>query len=263
MDDAITDAYLGRIGAPAHSAPSVKALRALQENHLLSVPFENLDFHLGALVQPGPDTLEKVITHHRGGSCRELNGFSFPSLLSALGYRVQLLASRIIHPDGALGAAFGHTVLRVDLARPFLVDVGFGRGSRYPLRLDEGGVQRDPQGDFQFVPAPHRDLDLLRDGQPILRLEARPRELADFLPTLWWFQTSPQSPFRKGPFCSLMTTEGRISLTGRTLTRTEYGRRSEEFLSGDDEVLAAYRDIFHIELDRLPDLGATTGASTP
>jgi N-hydroxyarylamine O-acetyltransferase len=44
----------------------------------------------------------------------------------------------------------------------------------------------------------------------------------------------------------------KVTLSDGTLIRTEDGARSEQQLCGDDEVLAAYRVHFGIELDRAP-----------
>ena len=50
-----------------------------------------------------------------------------------------------------------------------------------------------------------------------------------------------------------LTPGGRVSVSGRLLIQTEHGTRTERRLDSDDELLAAYRDHFGIELSRLPD----------
>lgn len=102
------------------------------------------------------------------------------------------------------------------------------------------------------------DVDVLRDGQPEYRIEPRERALADFIPTCWWQQTSPQSHFTQNTICSRLTADGRISVSGQTLIRTSGGERTEQLLETGDAVLAAYRDHFGFTLDQVP---ATTAAS--
>jgi len=127
--------YLGRIGARRPTEPSLAGLRVLQERHLATVPFENLSIHLGEWIRLDEDALvDKVVRRGRGGFCYELNG-AFAALLTALGYRVSLVSAQVYSPDGELSAPFDHMALLVDLAEPWLVDVGFGRFSRWPLRL--------------------------------------------------------------------------------------------------------------------------------
>ncbi|MDH6711039.1 N-hydroxyarylamine O-acetyltransferase [Kitasatospora sp. MAA19] len=246
-------AYLARIGVAEVGTPSPEALARLQLAHLRAVPFENLSIHLGEPVILDPGALvEKLVARRRGGFCYELNG-AFAELLRSLGYRVSLLAARVFNGEQP-GPPFDHLALRVDLDEPWLVDVGFGRFSRHPLRLDERAPQADPHGAFTLSPyGDHGELDVLMDGKPQYRLERRPYPLADFRQTCWWQTTSPESPFARGATCSLLAEDGgRITLNGTKLIRTAPdGTRTEEQLAVP-EALAAYRDHFGITLDRLP-----------
>jgi N-hydroxyarylamine O-acetyltransferase len=244
MDGSKIDAYLARIGASRTSS-----LRDLQLHHLRTVPFENLSIHLGEEIRLDEDSLvEKIVDRRRGGFCYELNG-AFAVLLSGLGYGVELLAARTIAADG-LGVPYDHLALRVD---HWLVDVGFGSFTHYPLRLDDRSDQTDPAGTFRITPTAEGDLDVAKDGVPEYRIELRPRTLRDFITGCWWHQTSPASHFTRSLVCSRLTAEGRITLGGRTLTRTVAGTREQRQLT-DAEVLGAYRIHFGIELNRIPEV---------
>lgn len=243
-------AYLDRVGAARPARPDAAALRDLHRRHLLSVPFENLSIHLGESVVLDPDALvDKIVTARRGGFCYELNG-AFAALLAALGYPVTLMAGRVFGENG-LGAPFDHLALRVDADGPWLVDVGFGRFSDWPLRLDERGEQSDPGGVFRVEETDDGDLDVLCDGRPQYRLETRPRALADFEMACWWQCTSPKSHFTRSLVCSRLAGDGRVTLSGSTLVTTgPDGRRETEL--PPDALLPAYRDHFGITLDRVP-----------
>ncbi|WP_315987657.1 arylamine N-acetyltransferase [Actinomadura sp. HBU206391] len=252
------DAYLARIGVPRPPSADIDALRELQRAHLATVPFENLSIHLGEpIVLDEPALLAKVVDRRRGGFCYELNG-AFAALLTALGYRVTLLSARVFAGDKA-GPPFDHLVLRVDLAEPWLVDVGFGAFSHHPLRMDARSDQHDPGGVFQVVehqgPGGHGDLDVIMDGTPQYRLDRRPYELGDFIPTCWWQQTSPRSHFTRSLTCSLLTESGRVTLSGTRLIHTVNGEREEHVLD-DSRLLSAYRTHFGIALDRVPTVAA-------
>ncbi|MFF3679234.1 arylamine N-acetyltransferase [Streptomyces sp. NPDC002120] len=260
LDDVRTDAYLRRLGAVRPARPTGDSLRELHLSHLRTVPFENLSIHLGEdLVLTRDAVFDKIVTAGRGGICYELNG-GFAALLGALGHRVELLQGRVYGKDGALGVPYDHLALRVD--GRWLADVGFGDHTAHPLDLDEPGEQKDPAGVFLVRPAPDEedggrgggDLQVLRDGVPVYRLETRPRVLADFVTGAWWHRTSPESGFTRGPVCSRLTVDGgRITLRDRTLIATSAdGDRTEEELATDEEVRAAYRAEFGIVLDRLP-----------
>jgi N-hydroxyarylamine O-acetyltransferase len=72
------------------------------------------------------------------------------------------------------------------------------------------------------------------------------------MPTCWWQQTWPESHFRQGTICSRLAEDGRVSIAGRMLIRTSGESRSEEQLDSDESLLAAYRDLFGLLLDRVP-----------
>ena len=254
MDEQALSAYLRRIGVTGPAAADEAALRELHRAHLLAVPFENLSIHLGEPISLAQDDLlDKIVSRRRGGFCYELNG-AFALLLEALGARVERVAARVYGEEG-LGPPFDHLALIVTLADgsgPWLADVGFGSHSTFPLRLTSQQEQADPGGLFLLAAAAgDSDLDILRDGQPQYRVELRGRELADFVPTCWWQQTSPDSHFTRSTICSRLTGDGRISISGQTLIRTSGGSRAEQPLAGD-EVMAAYREHFGISLDRVP-----------
>jgi N-hydroxyarylamine O-acetyltransferase len=257
MDQAAADAYLARIGADRPARADLGALRDLQLRHLHAVPFENLSIHLGEPIVLDEQALfDKLVGRLRGGFCYELNGL-FAGLLRALGFQVTMLAARARGRDG-FGPPFDHLVLRVDASEPWLADVGFGRFSHYPLRLDVAGDQADPGGVFQVAETADGDLDVLQDGEPAYRIEQRPRVLADFEPTCWWHQTSPKSHFTRSLVCSRLTEQGRVTLSGQTLIQTVGSDRHEHTLGGDADVLGAYRTHFGIVLDRPPSLAGAS-----
>lgn len=259
LDDTQVEQYLERIGARRPVRPDPQSLRSLQAAHLRAVPFENLSIHLGEPVVLDEDALfHKVVVRRRGGFCYELNG-AFASLLTALGFPVALLGAQV-HGEGGFGPPFDHLTLRVDAGGSWLVDVGFGDHSLYPLRWDDPAPQIDPAGVFSVVPSKGEgDFDVLREGQPQYRVEPRGRRLSDFEPTCWWQATSSRSHFTQNLVCTLPVEGGRVTLSGNRLIRAAGGDRTETILPTDADLLDAYLRYFGISLERLPQL---PGAST-
>jgi N-hydroxyarylamine O-acetyltransferase len=257
VEEQAVAAYLHRIGAERPPVLDGTALGVLHRAHLLAVPFENLSIHLAEPISLAEDDLfGKIVTRRRGGFCYELNG-AFAALLEALGAQVARVAARV-YSDGQPGPPFDHLALVVrpaDGSGPWLADVGFGSHSIYPLRYDSRQEQDDPGGRFLLAGTADGDVDVLRDGQPQYRVERRERRMADFIPTCWWQQTSPESHFTQSTICSRLAGDGRISISGRTMIRTSGGSRTEQQLGSDAAVLAAYREHFGITLDRVPTAG--------
>jgi N-hydroxyarylamine O-acetyltransferase len=62
--------YLDRIGYHGPLDGSAKTLSELQEAHVLTVPYENLDIMRGKYLSIHiPDVYEKVVVKKRGGYC--------------------------------------------------------------------------------------------------------------------------------------------------------------------------------------------------
>jgi N-hydroxyarylamine O-acetyltransferase len=254
MDERVLAAYLRRLEVERPPVIDAPALRLLHRAHQIAVPFENLSIHLGEPISLDEDALlAKIAGRRRGGFCYELNG-AFALLLQALGAHVGRVAARV-YAGGQPGPPFDHLALIVrpaDGSGPWLADVGFGSHSVFPLLLDHRDGQHDPAGQFLLADTEDGDVDVLRNGEPQYRIERRERSLADFVPTCWWQQTSPQSHFTRDTICSRLTAGGRISISGRTLIRTSGAARTEEQLPDDTALLTAYRDHFGITLDRVP-----------
>ncbi|MFI1508996.1 arylamine N-acetyltransferase [Streptomyces sp. NPDC020597] len=284
------EAYLHRLGLELPlPAPTAGVLRELHLRHLRAVPFENLSVHLGQeIVLEERLLVEKIVEARRGGFCYELNG-AFGALLKALGFEVTLLSARVYGEEGRLGIPYDHLALLVGAVDggQWLADVGFGAHSHHPLRWGHDGEQGDPGGTFRIVAAAPdpaeaeagavpeagseaaaeagagaavraRDVDVVRDGARVYRLEVRPRVLGDFAAGAWWHSTSPESHFTRSLICSRLTEGGgRITLGGRRFKTTSAdGTSIERELEADDEVLAVYRERFGIELERVPTVRA-------
>ena len=277
VDDAV-DAHLERIGLTRPGAASVDALAELQLAHLLHVPFENLDIHLGVDIVLDPSSIhDKVVTRRRGGYCYELNSAA-AGLLGRLGFEVAMVSARVM-VEGGLGPEFDHMTLLVDVPdtpTSFLVDVGFGDAFRQPIPLVDGAERPDRDkrvrvrrvdGGGRWAYDEHRGADW--STQYVFDLA--PRSLDEFAEMNEWQQRSPDSHFRQSPVCSLLTRDGRITVSGdrlittrtttttTTTTTTASPPTPSTASTGDDrsertltaaERMAVLRESFGIELDR-------------
>lgn len=244
-------AYLQRINYDGPTRPTPETLRELHRAHMLAVPFENLDIHLGReIVLEAERLYAKVVERRRGGFCYELNG-AFAGLLRALGFEVEMLAAGVGRADGSFGPLFDHMALLVRLDEPWLVDVGFGEGFRDPLRLDVEGEQTQAFGAYRVRRDGEWHLLERRDGDAWpseYRFTLQPYDYADYVEMCRYHQTSPQSSFTQKRVCTLATGEGRVTLSNNRLITTAGGTRDERELASEAEIAAVLRDQFGVVL---------------
>ncbi len=244
-------AYLERIGYHGSLEPTLDTLSAVHRAHLLAIPYENLDIHLGGYLSLDEGAIfDKLVTRRRGGWCYEMNGL-LARALRALGFDVTLLSSAVrtqIEGDGSEG---DHLVLLVHLDRPYLVDVGFGNGLLEPIPLEAGAYT---QGFLTY--------HLLRDGDrwffqnhpyggPGFVFTLQPRTLPYFARRCHELQTLPESGFVRTVVCHRFTPESVVTLRGAVLrTITAQGVNDQVVDNG-----AAYEQLLNRQFDlRLPDV---------
>jgi N-hydroxyarylamine O-acetyltransferase len=246
------DSYLARIGFTGPTDPSAETLRLLQVAHLLTVPFENLDISLGRKIICDEERfVDKIVRLRRGGFCYELNG-AFAGLLRALGFNVTLLSARVSQPEGEASPEFDHLTLRVNLAEPWLVDVGFGDSFLDPLRLTPWSEQEQYGRKFRITEA---DGAMIVERQeptggwrPQYQFTLKPRQLSEFARRCRYQQTSPDSHFTQQKICTLATLDGRITLSDLKFTQTRNGVREERQLRDEEEWRSILEKDFGVRL---------------
>ena len=153
--------YLQRISLKEIEAANYDALLQLQSQHMLHVPFENLNvMHNIPIPLDVENYYKKIVLEQRGGFCYELNGL-FNSLLKDLGFNTYFISATVNRPDGTWAKPGLHASLIVELDQPYLVDVGFGDSARMPLPLT-GEVREDVSGVYRVAKVKEQIFDLQR-----------------------------------------------------------------------------------------------------
>jgi N-hydroxyarylamine O-acetyltransferase len=212
------DRYLARIRYNGPREVGLVTLRALHRAHLLAIPYENLDIHLGVPITLDPEAMfTKLVDERRGGWCYEMNGV-FGRVLETLGFDVRYVSSAVGRATRGWRSQGNHMVLVVRLDRPWIADVGFGDGFLTPLPLEAGTYA---QGFLQYR--------VSRDG-PWWHVQSHefggadgfdftltPRALDDFRTQCRELQTSPESGFVKSIVCGRFLSAGLVVLRGAVL----------------------------------------------
>lgn len=232
--------YLDRIQAEERSAPDLDYLTHLQHRHLLSIPFENLDIHWKRpIVLAKEPVFQKLILQKRGGYCYELNGL-FCCLLTSLGFKSYLVSARVYQNLKGYSPLHDHASIVVQLAeRNYLVDVGFGGFCREPILLMEEEII--PSFPLDYRVDRYYTYWRINAGKgkawlPEFIFKQRPYSWSDFEQRSHFHQTDPTSHFAAGPLISILTEQGRITLTNKKWKVAG----QEEILIQDGEEFAAY-----------------------
>jgi N-hydroxyarylamine O-acetyltransferase len=244
--------YLRRIQIDGAAAPDLAFLTQLQEQHLLTIPFENLSVINGEpIVLDEQRLFEKIVTRKRGGFCYEMNGL-FHWLLAQLGFTVTRVAAGVYNSTrGEFGPTFDHMALLVQLDNTYLVDVGFGDSVRRPLVLPDGEAT-DISGAYRLVQlAPDTGVYILQqsdgtDFQRQYRFTDQPRALGEYTEMCNYHQSSPNSHFTQRLVCTLATRDGRLTLSDTSLTITRYGEKERipiESAAEQGQILQTYFGI--------------------
>lgn len=231
--------YLQRIEYTGEVAPTLSVLKELQKQHLLNIPFENLDIHANRKIELDTGKIfEKIVLNRRGGFCYELNGLFF-ELLREIGFSSKMISGRVFDKEKGYGNEYDHLAIITALGdAEFLVDVGFGEFVFHPLRLVPDLLQKDERGDF--IIERHTDgyyrVSKLVNGEwtPQYLFSTKPRAYLEFEGMCHYHQTSPHTHFTKNRFLGIPTAEGRITLIGNRLKIVQRGEVSEREI-GEDE----------------------------
>ena len=233
-------AYLARIGLePDDLEENDETLRILQRKHLLNVPFENLDIHWKRPIVLNVDQFyAKIVGEKRGGFCYELNGL-FNELLLSLGFTTRLISARVFNGTEH-GPEYDHMAIIVTIGDDeYLADVGFGDFTVEPLRYGLGAEQKDETGIFVVRRLGDEYLEVVKKEdagwKSMYIFQDIARDLSEFEEMCNFQQFSPESHFTKGKVCSVLTEDGRKTLTDKKFIATADGQKTEYEFEGEEE----------------------------
>ena len=241
--------YLQRIKYMGNLEPSLETLIAVHRHHLLHIPYENLDIHLGRTLQLDPArAYEKIVLEKRGGWCYEMNGL-LAWALREIGFEVEYLACAV----GQTNASSNHLALKVNLEQPYLADVGFGNGLLETIPLKAGvyvqqarAFKLEQHGEDWRFDIPSVGVGAVGNS---FDFTLEPQELLNFQERCTYLQTSPESGFVRVVVCHRMTETGVQSLRGAVLQTITNGTETSRTLETQDEYETVLREVFDLQVD--------------
>jgi len=243
------DRYFARIGYRGPRDATLATLRALHRAHLLAIPYENLDIHLGRQITLDPEaTFTKLVDERRGGWCFEMNGL-FGRVLETLGFDIRYLSGAVGRATSGWRAQGNHLVLLVRLDRPWIADVGFGDGFLTPLPLEPGTYS---QGFLQYRVARDGPRWTVHShefgGAEGFDFTLTARTLDQFGMQCRELQTSPESSFVRATVCERFVSNGIIMLRGAVLREVRAGNVTAHIVQDAAEYDRVLRERFDLAI---------------
>jgi N-hydroxyarylamine O-acetyltransferase len=164
----------------------------------------------------------------------------FYELLGEIGFESKRISAKVSKGNGEFGAEYDHLAILTRIEdKEYLVDVGFGDFAAEPLEFVLNVEQRDENGVFlirgfdeNYFEIVKKDGDSWKSEYIFTTLE---RDLPEFVGMCLYQQTSPESHFTRGKVCSLMTKNGRKTLTDKKFIETKNGEKMEKSIESDEE----------------------------
>lgn len=245
--------YLQRINYKGSLEPNLNTLSILQKQHLLNIPFENLDIHNKISIKLSIQKIfDKIINQNRGGFCYELNGL-FYELLNSIGFEVKMVSARVFDQNKGYGKEYDHLAIITKINdAEYLTDVGFGEFTFEPLKLQLGLVQKDQRGNFKIDKFENGYLKVCRieneKSTPEYIFKNKERELKEFTEMCMFHQTSSDSHFTSKKLITLPTENGRVTISGDIIKIKELETTAERTFKNEEEYERELWNRFKIKI---------------
>jgi N-hydroxyarylamine O-acetyltransferase len=226
------DLYLQRIGYQGEVAANSATVKALMQQQLRQVPFENLDVQAGKVVSMVPeDIVSKIIGNDgkasRGGYCYEVNAL-FAMAMTALGLEYQFVFCRPMFYPMRRPKTHMALIVKVE-GEQWLCDLGFGSyGMRAPIALSQVNLPQTQDYDCFRLIAPvageyvlQAQLDQTWVSQ--FGFDLYPADWIDFTPANYLNSTHPETIFVQKYLVIQQHAEGRTMLVGDELKNWQRG----------------------------------------
>lgn len=245
--------YLNRIQFTGTPRVDSDTLRRIHRQHLLTVPYENLDVQFARQSDISVENAyAKIVEQGRGGWCYEMNGL-FGWALQEIGFEVMRMAGGVMREQAGDTALGNHLVLSVQLeGKTWLIDVGFGDGMLEPTPLVAGEFQQDfmifqlaqlTDGFWRLYNHPH-------GAAKSFDFRYEPADEAMLARQCQWLQSAPESQFVLNLVCQRFTADGIFALKGRMLSHISATGKSKTLINSADEFESTLRERFALTFDK-------------
>ncbi|RIP34874.1 arylamine N-acetyltransferase [Staphylococcus gallinarum] len=248
------------IDTSLYKVPSLTALNYYMRRFMFTVPFENIDVQNGVAISVTLEAIyNKVVNHHRGGFCYELNSL-FKMYLEAKGFVVHMVSATIHIPGGGRSLNGSHVSLIVTMDEQYyMTDVGFGDLPICALPIstvENAQVIDDINGQYRAVTSDNQIVysQKMIDGVWVTQYEADliAKSIKSFNYNIDYNQYHPESIFVQRLLITQPQSFGRATMTHEqlTLTRAQQQEKYPVTQSNYRQLLQTYFNL-DVPINRL------------
>lgn len=224
-----------KIDSTMYDSPSLDALNYYLQHFMFTVPFENIDVQNGVPISVDINhLLDKVVNHHRGGFCYELNTL-FKYYLIQQDYTAESISATIHTPDNGRSQPGSHMSTVVTIGdNQYIADVGFGDLPLKALRittLENAEPVIDINGQFRAILMEENNVHLQKliagQWQTLYEAELIARSIDEFKDNIDYNQSNPESIFVQRLLVTQPQSFGRATMSFNHLTITKQGHKDQ------------------------------------
>jgi N-hydroxyarylamine O-acetyltransferase len=250
------DEYLTRIGLEGPVRVDLDCLNRIHRQHLLNIPYENLDVQLERPLDLDPQRIfDKIVRQQRGGWCYEMNGL-LQWALTELGFDVMRMNGGVMRKEQGEGVMGNHLVLCVNLDEPYVADVGLGDGLIEPIPLRAEAFSQESRA-FALEPL-EGELWRFHNHKervpPTFDFRYGPADEDLFAEKCVELQSDPESIFVQNLICQRLRPDGVYILLGRVLSHVTDDGVQRSLLNSAEDLRATLASVFDLHVAEAEDL---------
>jgi len=249
------DSYLACIGFSGQARPDLDTLRQIHRQHLLTIPFENLDVQLHRPMDLDIRRIySKIVEQGRGGWCYEMNGLLGWALQEA-GFDVTRLTGGVWRSQRGDAVLGNHLLLCVQLDQPWIADVGFGDGVFEPVPLQDHAFEQRGFGyRLEQLDDYWRFHNHAGGAAGSYDFRHAPADEKLFAEKCEWLSTAAESPFVMNLVCQKFVPGGYDIQVGRVAKQVSPEGKREWLIESAEELLETLSDRFALDVPEVAGL---------
>lgn len=212
---------------------TLEGLAHYMQRFMKTIPFEDINTQNQVPISTDVDVnFDKIVNRRRGGFCYELNTLNQYYLIKK-GYDARILGATVNQQDGEWSFEDAHLTVYVKLEDEYyLVDVGFGESSVVPIPMNGEKIKDGQSGSYRVIRKDDnmyymQKKKLSEDWVTQYKFHFIDRNIGYFKDMIYKNEHDSNSVFVNNLVISILTDNGRVTMTENNLTITENNQKKK------------------------------------